>query len=82
MKPWFLSGIDMKIKLVPFEMQRYLVKKLPWIRYHEVFDGGHLMIYESGLCEAMFNELLLGKERPACYQEICLYWYIWPIKFE
>jgi pimeloyl-ACP methyl ester carboxylesterase len=49
-------------KLVPYEMQRYVVKKLPWIRYHEVADGGHLMIHETGLCEAMFRELLLGEE--------------------
>jgi pimeloyl-ACP methyl ester carboxylesterase len=49
-------------KLVPYEMQRYLVKKLSWIKYHEVPDGGHLMIHESGLCEAMFRELLLGEE--------------------
>jgi pimeloyl-ACP methyl ester carboxylesterase len=49
-------------KLVPYEMQRYVVKKLPWIRYREVADGRHLMIHESGLCEAMFNELLLGEE--------------------
>ncbi|KAF5447504.1 hypothetical protein F2P56_033055 [Juglans regia] len=49
-------------KLVPYELQRYVAKKLPWIRYHEVSDGGHLMIHESGLCEAMFRELLLGEE--------------------
>uniref|UniRef100_A0A2N9IQL7 AB hydrolase-1 domain-containing protein n=1 Tax=Fagus sylvatica TaxID=28930 RepID=A0A2N9IQL7_FAGSY len=49
-------------KLVPYELQRYVVKKLPWIRYHEVPDGGHLMIHESSLCEAMFKEMLLGEE--------------------
>lgn len=49
-------------KLVPFELQRYVVKKLPWIRYHEVSDGGHLMIHEAGLCIAIFRELLLGEE--------------------
>ncbi|XP_048324025.1 uncharacterized protein LOC125420852 [Ziziphus jujuba] len=48
-------------KLVPFELQRYVVKKLPWIRYHEVSDGGHLMIHETGLCIAIFRELLLGE---------------------
>ncbi|XP_030957406.1 uncharacterized protein LOC115979493 isoform X1 [Quercus lobata] len=49
-------------KLVPYELQRYVAKKLPWIRYHEVSDGGHLMIHESSLCVAMFRELLLGEE--------------------
>lgn len=48
-------------KLVPFELQRYVAKKLPWIKYHEVANGGHLMIHEPSLCEAMFRELLLGE---------------------
>ncbi|XP_030457176.1 uncharacterized protein LOC115678031 [Syzygium oleosum] len=49
-------------KLVPFELQRYVAKKLPWIKYHEVADGGHLLFHEPGLCEAAFRELLLGEE--------------------
>ncbi|KAI4382247.1 hypothetical protein MLD38_008235 [Melastoma candidum] len=49
-------------KLVPVELQRYVAKKLPWIKYHEVPDGGHLMIHEGKLCEAMFRELCLGEE--------------------
>ncbi|XP_057414921.1 uncharacterized protein LOC130709553 isoform X2 [Lotus japonicus] len=49
-------------KLVPFELQQYLAKKLPWISYHEVPDGGHLMIHEKYLCEAIFRQLLLGEE--------------------
>ena len=53
---------DHEDKHVPYEMQQYLAKKLPWIRCHEVPHGGHLMIHESGLCEAMFRELLLREE--------------------
>ncbi|PKI40522.1 uncharacterized protein LOC116211963 [Punica granatum] len=49
-------------KLVPFELQRFVAQKLPWIKYHEVSDGGHLMIHENALCEAMFRELLFGEE--------------------
>lgn len=49
-------------RLVPFELQRYVAQKLPWIRYYEVPDGGHLIIHEKGLCEAMFRALLLGEE--------------------
>ncbi|KAL5830853.1 hypothetical protein ACOSQ4_016207 [Xanthoceras sorbifolium] len=49
-------------KLVPFELQRYVAKKLPWIRYHEVADGGHLLIHERAACEAIFRQLLLGEE--------------------
>ncbi|XP_038705589.1 uncharacterized protein LOC120001371 [Tripterygium wilfordii] len=51
-------------KLVPYELQRYVAKKLPWIDYHEVPDGGHQLIHEKGLCETMFRELLLG-EKPS-----------------
>ncbi|XP_044469551.1 uncharacterized protein LOC123198827 [Mangifera indica] len=51
-------------KLVPFELQRYVAKKLPWIQYHEVSDGGHLLIHENVLCEAIFREVLLG-EKPS-----------------
>ncbi|XP_028808295.1 uncharacterized protein LOC114762863 [Neltuma alba] len=49
-------------KLVPYELQRYLAEKLPWIKYFEVEDGGHLMIHEPGLCEAIFRQLLLGQQ--------------------
>ncbi|XP_061376250.1 uncharacterized protein LOC133318270 [Gastrolobium bilobum] len=49
-------------KLVPYELQRYLAKQLPWIRYHEVPDGGHLMIHEKCFCEAIFRELSHGEE--------------------
>ncbi|KAK3205717.1 hypothetical protein Dsin_019763 [Dipteronia sinensis] len=49
-------------KLVPFELQRYVAKKLAWIRYHEVADGGHLLIHERAACEAIFRQLLLGEE--------------------
>ncbi|GAV66627.1 Abhydrolase_6 domain-containing protein [Cephalotus follicularis] len=52
-------------KLVPFELQRYVAKKLPWIKYHEVPDGGHLMIHDKGYCEAIFRQLLLGEDLPA-----------------
>lgn len=49
-------------KLMPFEPQLYVARKLPWIRYHEVSDGGHLLIHEKALCEARFSEVLLVQE--------------------
>ncbi|KAI4304738.1 hypothetical protein MLD38_040212 [Melastoma candidum] len=48
--------------VVPFELQRHVAKRLPWIKYREVADGGHLMIHEGVLCETMFRELCLGEE--------------------
>ncbi|GMH07327.1 hypothetical protein Nepgr_009167 [Nepenthes gracilis] len=43
-------------KLVPYQLQRFIVKKLPWMKYHEVPDGGHLIIHEDVLCEAIFSD--------------------------
>lgn len=47
-------------KIIPSQINRYISQKLPWIRYHEVRDAGHLMIYNRKICEAVFRELLLG----------------------
>ncbi|XP_042510526.1 uncharacterized protein LOC122085968 [Macadamia integrifolia] len=49
-------------RIVPCLLQRYVAHKLPWIRYHEVHDGGHLFIYDRSLCEAILRELFLGEE--------------------
>ncbi|XP_002276360.2 uncharacterized protein LOC100253478 isoform X1 [Vitis vinifera] len=51
-------------KVVPFQLQRYVAEKLPWIRYHEVPDGGHLIVHYQGLCEAILRALLIGEETP------------------
>ena len=48
--------------MVPYELQRYVSSKLPWIKYHEVGDGGHLIVHYNGLCEAILRALLLGEE--------------------
>ncbi|KAE8009664.1 hypothetical protein FH972_006088 [Carpinus fangiana] len=47
-------------KIIPFKLNRYISEKLPWIRHHEVTDGGHLMIFKSETCEAILGALLLG----------------------
>ncbi|GMN61065.1 hypothetical protein TIFTF001_030159 [Ficus carica] len=47
-------------KIIPLKLNRYLSEKLPWIRYHEVPDGGHLFIFESNMCEAVLKALLMG----------------------
>lgn len=49
-------------RVVPFELQRYVSGKLPWIQYHEVPDGGHLIVHYRGLFEAILRALLLGEE--------------------
>ncbi|XP_058764144.1 uncharacterized protein LOC131637562 isoform X1 [Vicia villosa] len=49
-------------KVVPSQIQRFISEKLPWIQYHEVIDGGHLIVHYSGLGEAILKALLLGEE--------------------
>ncbi|KAK6926585.1 Alpha/beta hydrolase fold-1 [Dillenia turbinata] len=45
-------------RIIPLILNRYIRDKLPWIRYHEVPDGGHFMIFNSSTCEAIFRALL------------------------
>ncbi|KAK9280369.1 hypothetical protein L1049_014058 [Liquidambar formosana] len=42
---------------VPFQLQRYVSKKLPWIQYHEVPDGGHLIMSLGGTFPSTSNAL-------------------------
>ncbi|KZV47157.1 hypothetical protein F511_05208 [Dorcoceras hygrometricum] len=51
-------------KVVPYQLQRYVSKKLPWIRYHEVQDGGHLLVYDGAVCEAILRSLVFGEDPP------------------
>lgn len=46
--------------LIPFQINRCISEKLPWIRYHEVPSAGHLLIFNSSSCESILRELLLG----------------------
>ncbi|KAI4340458.1 hypothetical protein MLD38_025290 [Melastoma candidum] len=52
-------------KVVPYQLQRYISSKLPWIKYHEIPDGGHLIVHYHGVCDAVLRALLLGEEEPA-----------------
>ncbi|KAL0390644.1 UNVERIFIED_CONTAM: hypothetical protein Scaly_0421500 [Sesamum calycinum] len=45
-------------KIFPFELNRYIAERLPWIQYHEVADAGHLLIYKAAHCEAIFRALV------------------------
>jgi pimeloyl-ACP methyl ester carboxylesterase len=49
-------------RLVRVELQRFLSEKLPWIRYHEVSDGGHMFIFSDGFADKIVKLLLLGEE--------------------
>ncbi|KAG6436104.1 hypothetical protein SASPL_100986 [Salvia splendens] len=45
-------------KYIPYKLNRYLSEQLPWIKYHEVPDTGHLLLYNATLCEAVFRALV------------------------
>lgn len=49
-------------KVVPYELQRYICAKLPWIKYHEVPQGGHLIVHYDGVCDTVVKALLVGEE--------------------
>ncbi|KAL9228575.1 hypothetical protein vseg_004138 [Gypsophila vaccaria] len=46
-------------RLIPYQLQRFIANKLPWIQYHEVPNGGHLIIHDNVMCEKIFKSLLL-----------------------
>lgn len=47
-------------KIIPFQLNRFISEKLPWIKYHEVPDSGHLMFYDQSICESILRALLYG----------------------
>ncbi|VFQ95369.1 unnamed protein product [Cuscuta campestris] len=49
-------------KFINVELQRYVARRLPWIRYYEVPDAGHCLVYDGVICEAIFRALLLGDD--------------------
>ncbi|MCD9560016.1 hypothetical protein HAX54_018441 [Datura stramonium] len=51
-------------RFINLKLQRYVSERLPWIQYHEVRDGGHLLIYDTNVCEAILKSLLLGEDTP------------------
>lgn len=53
-----------KDKVVPVQLQRHVSQRLPWIRYHEVPECGHLLVYDTAVCEAVLTSLLLGEDPP------------------
>lgn len=48
-------------RLVLVELQRYISKKLPWIQYHEVTEGGHMFMLVDGWTDKIIKTLLVGE---------------------
>ncbi|KAJ4869217.1 alpha/beta-Hydrolases superfamily protein [Raphanus sativus] len=53
-------------KVVPFQLQRCVLQKQPFINYHEIPQGGHLILHYDGTCDAVLRSLLLGEEHKSC----------------
>ncbi|KAJ3677958.1 hypothetical protein LUZ60_001761 [Juncus effusus] len=49
-------------KLCPIEIQRYVISKLPWVKYHENENGGHLFVYMNDWGDKVVKSLLLGED--------------------
>ncbi|KAI3877624.1 hypothetical protein MKW92_017682 [Papaver armeniacum] len=49
-------------RIFPFILQRYVSERLPWIKYREVVDVGHLMPYNTTISNAILKALLIGEE--------------------
>jgi hypothetical protein len=47
-------------KIVRVEIQRYLARKLPWVRYHEHPEAGHALPNMDAVGDDIIRELLLG----------------------
>lgn len=49
-------------RMVSVELQRYISNTLPWVRYHEYPEGGHLFLLVDGLTDIILKALLIGEE--------------------
>ncbi|KAG0487505.1 hypothetical protein HPP92_009600 [Vanilla planifolia] len=46
--------------IVPVSLSRYISQKLPWVKYHELPDAGHLFPLADGMSDAIVRKLVLG----------------------
>lgn len=48
--------------VVNVSLSRYISQKLPWVRYHEIPDGGHMFPDADGMIDAIVKALVLGDQ--------------------
>ncbi|KAL3754145.1 hypothetical protein ACJRO7_001402 [Eucalyptus globulus] len=46
---------------VPVMLQRFIAHRLPWIKYHELPQTGHMFPQADGMCDAIVRTLLVGE---------------------
>lgn len=47
---------------VPISLQHFIVKKLPWIQYHEIAGAGHSFARAEGMAEKIVRSLVAGED--------------------
>ncbi|KAI6697850.1 hypothetical protein NL676_017969 [Syzygium grande] len=47
--------------LVPVTLQRFIAHRLPWIKYHELPQSGHVFSFAGGMCDAIVRTLIVGE---------------------
>ncbi|XP_065856781.1 uncharacterized protein [Euphorbia lathyris] len=48
-------------RAVPAKLQRYIVQRLPWIRYHELQGSGHMFAFLPGMFDKIVRIMLTGE---------------------
>ncbi|CAA6668508.1 unnamed protein product [Spirodela intermedia] len=51
-------------RLFPVELLRHVAARLPWIRYHECADCGHLFVHNQTWSDAILRDLLARPGQP------------------
>lgn len=51
-------------RLFPVELLRHVAARLPWIRYHECPDCGHLFVHNRTWSDAILRDLLARPGQP------------------
>ncbi|KAJ6853714.1 uncharacterized protein M6B38_113925 [Iris pallida] len=49
-------------RFVPVILSRHISQKLPWIRYHELPDAGHMFLLADGMGDTVVKALVLGDQ--------------------
>lgn len=46
--------------MAPVSLSRYISQKLPWVRYHELPNAGHLFPLADGMADVIVKALVTG----------------------
>ncbi|XP_026416090.1 uncharacterized protein LOC113311469 [Papaver somniferum] len=49
-------------RIISCQIQRYVAERLPWIKYYEISDGGHLLPHNTTVIDAVQRSLLIAEE--------------------